>query len=93
MVPTYQTVQHFSSFTKLCKKEREKAKLRTTLLMQLYCDEFVFLPVAFLTPRATNWYFRIFWLLSIVPGITFIHNCCTIILTRIIMKIISLLVP
>jgi len=42
--------------------------------MQLYCDESVFLPVAFRTPRATNWYFRIFWLLSIVSGITFIHN-------------------
>jgi hypothetical protein len=61
--------------------------------MQLYCDEFVFVPVAFRTPRATNWYFRIYWLLSIVSGIAFIHNCCTTILTRIIMKIISLLLP
>jgi hypothetical protein len=46
--------------------------------MQLYCDEFVFPPVAFRTPRTTNWYFRIFWLLSIVSGIAFIHSCCRV---------------
>jgi hypothetical protein len=61
--------------------------------MQFYCDELVFLSVAFRTPKVTNWYFRIFWLLSIVSGITFIHICCTNLLTRTIMKIISLFVP